>query len=236
MSISASGSMNCNGFVTVVIVNNTAARFEGRSSTSSSWNMAVNLDPGQSTSISGDFGQDHEVDGLILGTSAEGSVHSPWSAVRPTACGPVPTHAPQPVDTTPRPVPTSAPGDVQMCIQPGSIPPAEVPCSDPRATTAYTVPTTSTSAPVDQPVDSVVSMKAPSTDTDTARPVSRTAPRVVARVAVKTTTAHTVAATQLPTTGAGEITAGAGIGGLLALVVGVILVTVRRRGVSKQSC
>jgi hypothetical protein len=69
-----------------------------------------------------------------------------WSTTVPVKWATVPCVVVTiPVDTTPKPVPTSAPGDVQLCVQPGSNPPRMVPCDSPEATTpATTVPETTT--------------------------------------------------------------------------------------------
>jgi hypothetical protein len=224
MSVTVAGSMDCDGHATVVVVNNTAADFHGRSSSTSSWQEPVDLGPGASVALHADVGvRVTSMTGFLMGTSIEGNVWSPWSTVRPDECGAVPTYVPKPVDTTPRPLPTSAPGEVQMCEQPGSNPPFAVPCDSPLATTPFVASTVPTSAAVDQPGDTVETTAAASTDTDTARPVPH--------ISVKPKAVHPA---QLPATGPGDIAAASVIGSL-TLVVGVILVTVRRRGVSKAS-
>jgi hypothetical protein len=224
MSITANGSMDCDGHVAVVIVNNTAGDFHGQSTTSSAWIEAVDLAPGSATRLTADVGAAiTNVTGAVKGASVEGNVWSPWSANRPAECGAVPTYVPTPVDTTPRPIVTIKPGDPQMCIQPGSNPPFAVLCDSPLATTPWVEPTVPTSAAVDQPVDAVETTAAASTDTDTARPVPH--------ISVKPKAVHPA---QLPATGPGDIAAVSVIGSL-ALVVGVILVTVRRNGVSKAT-
>lgn len=216
MSVSAAGSMDCNGHVAVVVVNNTAGDFHGQSATASSWIESVNLSAGASITLNANVGVAvTSMSGVVNGTSVEGHVSSPWAAARPAECGAVPTTVPKPVDTTPQPVPTSAPGDIQMCNQPGSNPPFSVPCDSPLATTPYAVPTIPTSAVVDQPVDGAESTVAATTDTDS--------PKTLAVVNVRP---KAVQPARLPSTGPGDIGLGP-IGGL-ALLAGVVLVAITR--------
>lgn len=216
MSVNASGSMNCNGDVHVVVVNNTSAAFQGQSSTTSSWNVPLDLAPGAAQVFDGHFGvQVTRVDGAVHGVSVEGQVWTTWTAARPAECGAVPTIVPTPVDTTPVPITTIKPGDPQMCVQPGSLPPLAVPCDSPEATTPYTVPTIASSVPVDAAVDTVATTEAPTIDT---------AAQAIVSVKPK---AHKPVDATLPATGGGGL--GGGLLGGAVLAVGVVLAVITRR-------
>jgi LPXTG-motif cell wall-anchored protein len=216
MAVEAGGSMDCDSNVTVHVTNNTTGPFHGQSSTVSAWIVQVDLQPGESADYHARFKTQTKVDGYVRGNSVEGYVNVAWVAVRPATCEVPTTTTTAPVDTTPQPIPTSAPGDVQMCRVPGANPPMQVPCDDPRATTPYVPPTPPTTPPV--------ASTEPESTTTTPEPIN--GPVHVVQGPPKTHATTTVAK-ELPSTGsytAPEL----GLVGVL-LVIGTALVTVTRR-------
>jgi hypothetical protein len=138
----ATGSMDCDGNVSVHITNDGTLTFIGQSATASSWIVNVTLLPGQDTTIGAKFSSQKSVEGYVSGRLSDGTrVSTGWTATR--ACE-VTTTTTAPVDTTPHPVTI---GSTIVCIVPGSPTQEPVPCDDPRATTPYTPPTTATTAP-----------------------------------------------------------------------------------------
>lgn len=210
--------MDCDGNVSVHVSNDSAVAFHGQSATAGSWIVTVNLDPGASTTFGALFKYQASVDGFVQGhlDGDPSFVNVGWHAAR--AC-PLPTTTTAPVDTTPQPIPTTAPGQVQMCNQPGSNPPLAVPCGDPLATTPYQPPTT---APEPPPAPS----NPPETTTEPPHPILGPVAPVHGPPKTVATTAAPKPITSLPSTGNGTAL---GIGGSLTLLAGIALCVVGRR-------
>jgi hypothetical protein len=144
MAVEAVLTIDCDGNVALVVTNNTTQGFTGQYATASSWIGDASVAAGASRTITAHInGLNPTVAGYVRGKLDDGTpVSTTFSGTKEGTCAPYipPTTV---VDLTPKPVPTTTPGQtVVYCQVPGSNPPMSVPCDDPRATQPYQPPTT----------------------------------------------------------------------------------------------
>jgi hypothetical protein len=225
MGVDASLTIDCDGNVVLVIANSGAQGFHGQYATASSWIGDASVAAGASRTVTAHInGLNPTVSGYVQGTMDDSTpVRVPFSGTKAASCAPYvpPTTV---VDLTPQPIPTTAPGQVQLCRVPGSNPPMSVPCDDPRATQPYQpVPVTAAPTPDAPPVTEAPVAAEPA-------PVVTGPPRHTVHASTHATTAE-VRPSTLPVTGPSLLAPELGVLGALFVLGFTCLRIVRpRRG------